>query len=145
MLKLIANYFTFSDTENIELGIPQGRILGPLLLTIFIYDKPLLLKLFCIMFADNTTFFKVSKTSKEPIQSLVQSFDLHLKPLLDWCYFNRLDINWKKTKFMFVASRRVVFPVSIIVEREKVEVVTCVFLNFLILILQMIVFLLIIF
>ena len=41
------------------------------------------------------------------VTTLINKFKEYLKPMLDWCKFNKLDINWDKTFFMFVTSKRV--------------------------------------
>ncbi len=32
------------------------------------------------------------------------------KPLFDWCFFDKLDLNWSCTKTCFLAKRRVKLP-----------------------------------
>ena len=39
-----------------------------------------------------------------------KDFKKVLGPQLEWCEFNRLDINWDKTHFMFISYRKQVFP-----------------------------------
>ena len=102
---LLANYFQsglqavklnndLSDFVSIYLGVPQGSVLGPLLFLIFINDLPHFVKeFFCILFADDTTLCKSAKD----IKVLISSFLLSLHKLIDWCDYNLLDINWKKT------------------------------------------------
>ena len=46
-----------------------------------------------------------------------------LEPLLDWCKFNKLDLNWSKTYFMFITSQRVKLPIEILVSGLIVKVV----------------------
>ena len=58
------------------------------------------------MFADDTTLGDADKDLK----TLVSRFVEKLKIFLEWCKFNRLDINWSKTYFMFVTNRRVKLP-----------------------------------
>ena len=44
------------------------------------------------------------------LDRLIKRFVEKLKVLLEWCYYNKLDINWSKTFFMFVTNRRVKLP-----------------------------------
>ena len=41
-----------------------------------------------------------------------------LKIFLEWCKFNRLDINWSKTYFIFVTNKRVKLPNEIAVCKD---------------------------
>ena len=57
------------------------------------------------------------------INQLIQSFAPSLQPLLDWCKFNRMDINWLKTFFMFIKNKRFNYPKSIEIDGNMVQVV----------------------
>jgi len=61
-----------SSLEDILCGVPQGSILGPILFLILINDLPNALKLFTILFADDTTL----QYSSENLKSL---YDFALK------------------------------------------------------------------
>ncbi len=82
--------------------MPKGSVLGPLFFLIFINDLPFLLELLCKLFADDTTLYLLG----DNFESLISKFKDNLKPMLDWCKFNKLDINWDKTYFMFVTNKR---------------------------------------
>ena len=55
-----------------------------------------------ILFADDTTIF----LSRPDVPSLISEFVTLVKPLINWCEFNRLDLNWKKIYFMFIKNKR---------------------------------------
>ena len=128
---LIKNYFTdrsqlvslngrsSSQLDN-KLGVPQGSILGPLFFTIFINDLPFFLKhVKCLMFADDTTLYDEGNC----LENLVKKFETHIKYLLEWCAYNKMDINWAKTFFMIVTNQRLKQPKSICLLDKQVNVV----------------------
>ena len=55
------------------------------------------------MFADDTTLLDAHSQLDIPISR----FKKRLEPLIDWCKFNKLDLNWSKTFFMFITNKRV--------------------------------------
>ena len=130
-LKLIGDYFKdrfvsvkfdkkISDLMSINLGVPQGSVLGPLFFLIFINDLAFLLEeIMCKMFADDTTLYD----AHEDLDKLISKFKKSLEKLIDWCKFNKLDLNWSKTFFMFVTNKRVNLPNEIIIDGNVVRVV----------------------
>ena len=131
-LDLIANYFTQrsqtvkfnnsnSSFESINLGVPQGSVLGPLFFLLFINDLAFIIELICKMFADDTTLYE----SDENLDILITKFKKKLEPFIEWCKFNKLDINWSKTFFMFVTNKHIKkkLPKFIAINGVQVEVV----------------------
>ena len=55
------------------------------------------------MFADDTSLYD----SDENLEILITKFKKKLEPFVEWCKFNKLDINWSKTFFMFVTNKHI--------------------------------------
>ena len=117
---VIANYFSdryqsvkydkkMSPLLKILLGVPHGSVLGPLFFLIMINDLAFIIDLLCKLFADDTTLGDADKD----LNTLTNRFVEKLKVLLEWCEFNKLDINLLKTYFMFVTNKRVKLPKEI--------------------------------
>ena len=53
------------------------------------------------LFADDTTLID----THENMDVLITKFKKKLEVLINWCKYNKLDINWSKTDFMFVTSK----------------------------------------
>jgi hypothetical protein len=130
-LELIKNYFadrkkvvkynkTLSSKEDITLGVPQGSILSPLFFLIMINDNPYILELSCKLFADDTTLYDEG----ENLNLLIRKFFHDIQPMIEWCNFNKLDINLSKTFFMFITNQNVKnFPTEILIGEIAVQVV----------------------
>jgi hypothetical protein len=86
-----------SEVLPVEEGVPQGSVIGPLLYIIYANDLHYLIKeRLSIMYADDTTIIFKNKC----INNLTSDANKYLKSVLDWCNFNKLSLNSKKTKFM---------------------------------------------
>lgn len=93
-----------STPKLINVGVPQGSILGPLLFLMFINDLPTILtRTKCILYADDTTIFQSSKS----VSSLQSDLNTDLHNITLWCQANYLQINATKTVFMLFHSPRI--------------------------------------
>lgn len=110
-LGLIENYFNnrtmsvcigknSSSKLKLNLGVPQGSILGPLLFIIYINDLGFDTELQCVLFADDTTLIDCDSSLKGVIDKFKVKFSL----LNIWFGYNKLFINWSKTKFMIISN-----------------------------------------
>lgn len=62
--------------------------------------------------------------SDKSYETLIKKFHRETGRLLEWCRFNRLDINLKKTFIMFVTNKRIKPPKSILTNESIIEVVS---------------------
>ena len=94
---------TFSESENITSGVPQGSILGPLLFLIFINDLPLYTNnVFTDLYADDTTLYYIDKSEK----CIEKQLQIALQALTEWCKVNGMLINTSKTKVMLITTHQ---------------------------------------
>ena len=92
-----------SDSRKVNVGIPQGTILGPILFLFFINDLPRVSSLFSsILFADDAT---LSSTNVN-YQNLIIQTNLELEKIKKWTINNRLSVNVDKT-FAILFSNRI--------------------------------------
>ena len=92
-----------STKQNMNYGVPQGSVLGPLLFLIYINDLNKAIK-FCTThhFADDTNLFFSDKSMKK-IQKYV-NFDL--KFLCNWLKANKISLNASKTELIIFRDPR---------------------------------------
>ena len=92
---------TKSSPETVQIGLPQGSILGPLLLTLYINDLPDYLEHCDVtLYADDTVLF-ISDKSLHNIKSYMNS---DLEKLNNWLKLNHLTLSISKSKFMIIGS-----------------------------------------
>ena len=95
---------------NITIGVPQGSVLGPILFIILINDLVYYLEeLYSILFADDTTIGSFNVNAEEAITKMGKE----IENILNWCKFNKFNINWSKTYGMFITNQKsIVIPLS---------------------------------
>ena len=92
-----------SDTCCISTGVPQGSILGPLLVIIFINDFPKSSTFFSTrLYADDTSL----TASGSNLDSLLHEINSHLPAVYEWLCSNKLTLNLTKTKFLIFMPRQ---------------------------------------
>lgn len=88
---------------DIDCGVPQGSVLGPLLFLIYVNDLPNNLSTAqCIQFADDTTLYH----SSSDIEELYRVMNHELQILTDWFKANKLSLNASKTNYIIFSKSR---------------------------------------
>lgn len=89
-----------SATKPINIGVPQGSILGPLLFLIYINDLPNATSPIPRLFADDTCLV----LSNSSFSSLETECNKELEKLKNWCSANELQINPNKSSALIIPS-----------------------------------------
>ena len=110
--------------KNINIGVPQGSILGPLLFLLYVNDLPTISSnLNFIQFADDTSIFIKGKS----LIDISQTMSSEMINVTEWLRNNMLTLNLSKTKCMVMTSRGKRYndtECNIIVENVTIELVT---------------------
>ena len=111
-IKLISNYLSnrkikvkvndqLSESQSIDVGVPQGSVLGPLLFIIYFNDFNFLDTLSNnFLYADDTTM----SSHGSDINLIIKNLERDLVKVEEWLNHNRLLINWKKTQAIHFSS-----------------------------------------
>lgn len=94
-----------SETRNIELGVPQGSILGPLFFILFVDDltKNCITFNKAILYADDANILMCDKE----ISSLVNNCNIATMEFAEWCQENGLMLNRNKTFYMRFCTKNI--------------------------------------
>ena len=90
-----------SSSQNIDISVIQGSLLGPTLFLIYINDFPNCTSLTTFLFADDTSAIK----SGPNLNDLFTQINLELSKIATWYRANRMAVNTGKTKYIIFHNR----------------------------------------
>ena len=94
----------YSPEGSVEVGVPQGSVLGPLLFSIYINDLRLIIsstEIDCDMFADDSSLSAFGNN----IAAVNAKLQPGIQEVTEWCSANAMLLKPEKTKSMVVATR----------------------------------------
>lgn len=93
-----------SDKKCINIGVPQGSILGPLLFSIFVNDLPKILSCKTTLYADDTAL----TYSCDNVDEMCNILNENLSQVDLWLRKNQLSLNVSKSKYMICGTKHCV-------------------------------------
>ena len=95
---------SFSNYADVESGVPQGTVLGPLLFLLHINDLPSCINSKVCLFADDCLHYREIKNNQDQID-MQRDFDA----LMDWGSTWGMKFNAKKCNIMRVSQTSAAF------------------------------------
>ena len=94
----------YSNLGNLNCGVPQGSILGPLIFLIYVNDMPQTVDCDLLLYADDTCLGFTDKSLK----TIESNLNKNVNSLCDWFVENKLSIHFgeDKTKSIVFGSKR---------------------------------------
>ena len=93
---------SFSSYKHLQLGVPQGSVLGPLFFNIYINDLLLSIQEIDICnYADDTTIY----TCDTRLENVVSRLENDSKIIIEWFRNNYMKLNEDKCHFMIFGER----------------------------------------
>ena len=93
-----------SELAHVQFGVPQGSILGPVIVNLFVADLQNHLQCSCYQYVDNTTFFLHTKATE--VSNCATEMNKVISLLGGYSANSNLALNESKTKWMIISTRQ---------------------------------------
>ena len=90
-----------SSRQSVKTGVPQGSVLGPVLILIFINDLPLQLQTNTDIYADDT----ITHTAGKKLELVEPKLQISAGDFNAWCTDNNMGVHYGKTHAFVVGSK----------------------------------------
>ena len=107
-----------SSLCEVNIGVPQGSILGPLLFLLYINDFPSIsTKFTSLLFADDTALLFEASTASE-LQSILNT---ELPKVCEWLYVNKLTLNTSKTNYQIYNKSKTNVDINVVLNGVSIN------------------------
>ena len=106
-----------SDLKLINVGVPQGSSLGPLLFLFYINDLPLSTKLKVRLFADDACL----SYQHSDATSLNNIINQELNKVSHWLHLNKLFINYSKSSYLIFNRTKLHHKFHITIDNKELQ------------------------